>query len=404
MDLTNEELLEIVKKYDESFNPLEPDEMEVQLAEEERLTQNLSEFLGSNESELTLNVKKLATNSKFIFSTLYLAADCSDDLHLSRFIIVLDILGETLHIKITKETLKKLADILGAFEEDKISINYFFKQLRIHIRKLYPELLAPIIKDNIDNVELHENLLLNSQNFRNFIDEDDEKELAHTSFTIRSIYSRAKSGRPITGKVMNQEMDEYRNNLDDIPEVNNEMIGEKDEHDLLDKKSTSQFKLSKNSVEIVEQSQNNQNNQNILPQDEPVKDSIKEAEVNKESSSPEENNHVDELNKENKNANNSNKENIKVENVQNADSNKIVDHNESQNIVMEMNSNNFNFSGNNYSSALKQNESEQFLIRGDSELKNGSNLEVPKDSNEINDNKINQIAEKVPEDSVIITY
>jgi hypothetical protein len=47
---------------------------------------------------------------------------------------------------------------------------------------------------------LHENLLLNSQNFKNYIDDDLERSLAKSSFTIRSLYSRIKSGRPITGR------------------------------------------------------------------------------------------------------------------------------------------------------------------------------------------------------------
>jgi hypothetical protein len=48
------------------------------------------------------------------------------------------------------------------------------------------------------NVELHENQLMNSQNFK-FIDEF-ENELAATSFTMRTLYSRTKSGRPQTSK------------------------------------------------------------------------------------------------------------------------------------------------------------------------------------------------------------
>jgi len=194
------------------------------MAEEDKITNKLRSFLGDYETELTLNVKKLVMNAKFIYSTLYLACEYKDSIEIGRFIMVLDILGETLHIKLTKEILKPLSKILGVFYTDgnEVGLQGFFKQLRFHMRRIYPDLLTPIINDETGNVELHENLLLNSQTFKNFIDEDEERELAHSNFTIRSIYSGKKSIRPVTGLTR-----QGGDGLDGIQEVHDDHMNEK---------------------------------------------------------------------------------------------------------------------------------------------------------------------------------
>ncbi len=191
------------------------------------ITQNLHSYLGESESELSLNIKKLTTNAKFVFSTLFLAGECQEALSIDRILRIFIVLGETLHIKVTKDILKNLGKIFNALNGNEILINPFFKNLRIHMKRLFPDYFSPAPKETYDNVEMHENLLLNSQTFKNFIDEDEERGLAYTSFTIRTMYSRAKSGRPMTGKVNNDNNDNF-NNLDDIPETKNDMIGDKD--------------------------------------------------------------------------------------------------------------------------------------------------------------------------------
>jgi hypothetical protein len=109
------------------------------------------------------------------------------------------------------------------------------------MKRLFPDFFCPIPRETFDNIEMHENLLLNSQTFKNFIDEDEERDLAYTSFTIRTMYSRAKSGRPMTGTVKIGHGDEQYNNLDDIPESKDDMI---DKNGLLDERGQGK-KISK---------------------------------------------------------------------------------------------------------------------------------------------------------------
>jgi len=204
---------------------------EIMIANEmDRITENLRHYLGESESELSLNIKKLTTNAKFVFSTLCLACEMQESISIDRILNIFNVLGETLHIKITKDILKNLGKIFGAYSNNMITLNQFFKNLRIHMKRLFPDFFNPISKETFDNIEMHENLLLNSQTFKNFIDEDEERDLAYTSFTIKSMYSRAKSGRPMTAKI-NQHDDQY-NNLDDIPESKGDLI---DKNGLLDK-------------------------------------------------------------------------------------------------------------------------------------------------------------------------
>jgi len=225
LDLSNEELFDIVKKYDPRLQTEEVHKEILVNSELENTSMNLRNFLGENESELSLNIKKLATNAKFIFSTLYLACEGQETISIDRILAVFVVLGETLHIKLTKDVLKNLGKIFNAYSNGEITLNPFFKNLRIHMKRLFPNFFTPVITENINNIEMHENLLLNSQTFKNFIDEDEERDLAYTSFTIRTMYSRAKSTRPVTGK-----KDQY-NNLDDIPESKDEFI---DKNNLLD--------------------------------------------------------------------------------------------------------------------------------------------------------------------------
>ena len=236
LDLTNNELFDIVKKYEPNMQTEEVHK-EIMLANEmDRMTENLRHFLGESESELSLNIKKLTTNAKFVFSTLYLACECQDQITIDRILSIFVVLGETLHIKLNSHIVKTLARIFNAYpSKDTITIGTFFKNLRMHIKRIFPDYFLPLNKEVFDNVEMHENLLLNSQTFKNFIDEDEERDLAYTSFRIGTMYSRGKSGRPMTSKHNHGDKGEF-NNLDDIPESKNEMI---DKDGLLDGGNTS---------------------------------------------------------------------------------------------------------------------------------------------------------------------
>jgi hypothetical protein len=117
----------------------------------------------------------------------------------------------------------------------------FFKQLRNYVSFIFPE--VKIYEFNEGNVtksnfatanslfnegksnELHENLLRSSQNFKNYFDDDLEKDLTKSSFSIRSLYTRNKSARPYTSKGFYSERadeaDMVNQDFEDIPEDKN---------------------------------------------------------------------------------------------------------------------------------------------------------------------------------------
>jgi hypothetical protein len=244
LDLTNDELREVVNKYENhEYIETKDGEKEQERQDIEKL-QTLQQFLGSEDSDRCINVKKIATNSRFIFTILYLSAD-DVKYEVNRFINILDVLKETLHILITDKDLIELAKVLQCYfkVDNKIQIDTFFKDLKFYMCNLFPDMkMYPFENESVvefNSVELHENLLLNSQNFKNYIDDEFEKDLGKNSFSIRSLYTRNKSGRPMTGRVQSAtEFDDLVNhqyNFDDIPEKKNE-IEEVDEENEDEKK------------------------------------------------------------------------------------------------------------------------------------------------------------------------
>ena len=70
----------------------------------------------------------------------------------------------------------EIAKILNCYikEDKKIIIDVFFKELKFYMSNIFPDIRINTIDSRIDelnSVELHENLLLNSQNFKNYIDD-----------------------------------------------------------------------------------------------------------------------------------------------------------------------------------------------------------------------------------------
>jgi len=116
---------------------------------------------------------------------------------------MVEFFAESLNIKLTNKLLTSLCGILE-IDVPLIKLSQFFKNLREVSYKVYQDL--PLLLGGINelasskNVELHENLLKSSQNFRIIYDDDFEKDLPIVSSTIRSLYSRTKSGRPQTSK------------------------------------------------------------------------------------------------------------------------------------------------------------------------------------------------------------
>lgn len=236
MDMVNDELREIVRKYEEhedkSENNNQEGSMIHNLHEEHQIVEQLKDFLKDEESLLSITVKKIYLNHQFLYTVMYLVAQTQDELEAKRMITVLSILEETIHIKLDEKDLSELARILRSFQNPNIvKLVSFFKSIKYFIPKLFEDLnsnerdhgYTDRIQriDNRTSVELHENLLLSTQNFKNYIDEDLERDLAKSSFTIRSLYSRGKSARPGTSKVIQSG----NNDGDDV--VNHDMREEK---------------------------------------------------------------------------------------------------------------------------------------------------------------------------------
>jgi hypothetical protein len=237
LDMTNEELKEIVRKYEnveEDHQQMDDGFINSQ-EQDTKVLEKLEAFLGSEDSDICINIKKFTINARFIYTILFLSAE---DLNFEaeRIMGILEILRDTLHISIEQQHLIELAKIFKVYtkEGNRIKLDEFFKKLRFYMNIIFPDIksssnIGDSRLDEYNNVELHENLLLNSQNFRNYIDDDFERDLAKSSFTIRSLYTRNKSaGRPMTGKVTtgnnnDDDMVNQQYGFDDIPERKNEM-------------------------------------------------------------------------------------------------------------------------------------------------------------------------------------
>jgi hypothetical protein len=251
LDMTNEELREVVKKYEnveENQQVMEINEINTH-EQDSKILEKFSEFLGSEDNDICINIKKITINVRFIYTILFLSAE-DLNFEVERIMNIFDVLKETLHIAIEQKDLIELAKIFKVYTKDgsRIKIDDFFKKLKFYMSILFPDIkgsshLGDSRTDDFNCVELHENLLLNSQNFKNYIDDDFERDLAKSTFTIRSLYSRGKSaGRPITGKMQTNNDDDMvqQYGFDDIPEKKNE-YEEDDEEENIENKSQDMY-------------------------------------------------------------------------------------------------------------------------------------------------------------------
>ncbi len=265
LELNNDELREIVKKFDQDFkeegnNPnmnvstMNGNKLSEGNVSEEKTLAALGQFLGPDDSDYSINSRKIAMNARFIYTVLFLVNSNDDEIDIKRVPGVFEILKETLHIDVDEKFIKKLAEIINVYNADTkgIKLQSFFKNLKFYTSSLYPDIqfanYGGSTKSNfyqsgnninnnlyeLNSVELHENLLLNSQNFKNYIDDDLERSLAKSNFTIRSLYSRIKSGRPVTSKGYGssraEEADYVNQHYEHIPEENkNEVLYEVEE-------------------------------------------------------------------------------------------------------------------------------------------------------------------------------
>lgn len=280
MQMTNDELKEIVKNFDEDLRrEMESQKKEEEKASEEaRIISKLKTYLGENDSDLSATFKKLAANSSFIYSVLYLVNEMQDELSPKRIQIVFEILSETFHFHTDEKIIFDLAKILNSLtkSESQVKLLTFFKSIQIYISNIFPDFkLNDIVSygntsktnfgetNNLFNdanpYELHENLLRSSQNFKNYCDEEIEKELGKSStFSIRSLYTRNKSARPYTAKVQFtdriEDTDLVNQNFEDISEKKNELAEVIEEMENVEKYSASKEpRTSDKNLEIQQQ-------------------------------------------------------------------------------------------------------------------------------------------------------
>ena len=249
---------EIVKKYDEELRLQNDSKFKKETSKEEKQIKSLKELAGNSNSENFQNIKNLSIHAKFINTAMFLSSNLSDELDVKRFLQILEIIGETVYINITEHNLiKSLCQILDtAFPVIKLSD--FFKNLRETSNQVFQDLSHIVAGVNdlggitSKNVELHENLLMNSQNFK-YVD-DFENELAAASITMRSLYSRTKSRRPQTTKGLFSPSNIIHNDEDLISQQFHNFEENKNHQDVIyeiDEEDTN--KKSANSVNVQTQ-------------------------------------------------------------------------------------------------------------------------------------------------------
>lgn len=196
MNIMNQELREILKRYNIQLED-KVEETHTQLTEEKIKTENLKSFIGRETSLLCISIKNLYTYAQFIYTIIHLCAS-AEEIEVTRIIHILSILESSIHVKLSEEDLICLAKLLDSYmkEGNLIKFELFFKTLRSRVASIFPDLSIAVYQDKESNqqqIELHENLLLSSQNFK-YVD-DSFKELGKMNFSIRSLYNRGKSGK-----------------------------------------------------------------------------------------------------------------------------------------------------------------------------------------------------------------
>ena len=217
LQLSNYELKEIVKKFDEEERKNDPvPESQYEDVDKSRMLKNVETML-QDEDELLL-MKKIYLNSKFINTVLFLANKRENMIEIQRIIDIFDILKENLLFELDLKFLKKLAKSLNALSKNEgvhyVNLNTFFKNLK-EIHDLYfPEEMLNISMTNFNNnsqIQQHESMLLQSQNYKNAIDEESQNDIYRNDLNIKALYDTKKKLPPIDENnkedIVNQEIE-----------------------------------------------------------------------------------------------------------------------------------------------------------------------------------------------------
>lgn len=217
LQLSNKELKEIVKQYDEEERKADPPIEEVREdPSEQRMIKRIEEMF-QNFDEFVI-VKKIYLNSRFINTVLFLTNKGEDVIEFKRIIDIFEILSENLLFNFDLKFIKALAKNLNSVcPDDKSSmvISIFFKNLKqIHDMYFPDEILntySQIDENEKSPMELHENTLLGS-NFKNVFDNDEGENINYRdSFAIKSFYNPKVKLNEQKEDIVNQEEAEDEN-------------------------------------------------------------------------------------------------------------------------------------------------------------------------------------------------
>ena len=242
LNLSNESMLEVVKNYDEEevkndIRPLpeEPNER-IERLKMERMVEYMGRFIDNEDNRIFC--EKINENGRFINTIFFLANRGEDNLEIERIVKIFEVIKEVLLFTVDYQFIKDLADILMALLESKedkkeyVKVKTFFINLQTvlstiqenrireeeenakyasnrkkgkpNIKSLYktktkPNQYEEIPMQNIQPfgncIPEHEILLLNTQNMKNIIDIEQEKNLQNyqSSFVIKSLYEKPKN-------------------------------------------------------------------------------------------------------------------------------------------------------------------------------------------------------------------
>ena len=245
LNLSNESMLEVVKNYDEDEvkndirpPPEEPKERMERL-KYEKMVRSMGKFIQNEDYRIWC--EKINQNGRFINTIFFLANRGEDNLEIERIVKIFEIIKEILLFTVDYYFIKSLASILLALldsKEDKVEyvkVKTFFinlkyvleriedmkikeeeenakyvsntKKGKTDIKSLYKSKMKTAQNNQYEEIPMqniqpfgncipeHENLLLNTQNMKNTIDIEQEKNLQYyqSSFVIKSLYEKPKN-------------------------------------------------------------------------------------------------------------------------------------------------------------------------------------------------------------------
>ena len=198
LSLSNFELKEIVKKYDEEerINDIENNvSNNINDPNQDKLIENM-DFMISNNDEFIV-IKKFYLNSKIINTIFYLCNRGDDIMEIKRVIDIFEILSENLLFNIDYNFFYRLCTNLNCICNDNkkyFLISIFFHNLK-QIHDIYfpdDNINQPIIYENEpeEPIKQYENLLMSTQGFKNIIDECEMDNTNFKSCNIKNLYQK----------------------------------------------------------------------------------------------------------------------------------------------------------------------------------------------------------------------